>query len=89
MSTIQDPSLDSTSSHTLKIPVTGTQNGGSGGELQNLQTTYRLNGKNYLKWSQLIRTFLKGKVGHLLGTDPKESDPTFRAWDEEDPLVMY
>jgi len=49
-----------------------------------------LNGKNYLKWSQLIRTFLKGKgkLSHLLGTSPKEGDPAFATWDEEDSLVM-
>ena len=49
-----------------------------------------MNGKNYLKWSQLIRTFLKdkGKLSHLLGTRPKESDPTYASWDEEESLVM-
>ncbi|KAL5827631.1 hypothetical protein ACOSQ3_019471 [Xanthoceras sorbifolium] len=31
------------------------------GELQNIKPAYRLNGKNYLKWSQMVRTFLKGK----------------------------
>ncbi|XP_059440211.1 uncharacterized protein LOC132172685 [Corylus avellana] len=31
------------------------------GELQNIQAAYRLNRKNYLKWSQLVRTVLKGK----------------------------
>ena len=41
------------------------------GELQNIQTTYRLNGKNYLKWSQFIRTYLKGKgkLSNLQGQD--------------------
>ena len=61
-----------------------------GGELQNLQATYQLNSKNYWKWSQLIRTFLKekGNLTHLLGTGPKEKDPMFAAWDEKDSLVM-
>ena len=42
------------------------------GELQNIQAAYRLNGKNYLKWSQLVRTVLKGKgkISHLMGTGP-------------------
>ena len=46
------------------------------GELQNIQTAYRLNGKNYLKWSQFIRTYLKGKgkLSHLQGAGPQEGD---------------
>lgn len=41
-------------------------------DLQNIQATYRLNGKNYLKWSQPVGTFLKGrgKLSHLLETGP-------------------
>ncbi|KAK3032657.1 hypothetical protein RJ639_034923 [Escallonia herrerae] len=60
------------------------------GELQNIHSAYRLNGKNYMKWSQLVRTFLKGKekLSHLLGTGPKKGDPGFDAWDEEDSMVM-
>ncbi|KAK3038071.1 hypothetical protein RJ639_031625 [Escallonia herrerae] len=60
------------------------------GELQNIQSAYRLNGKNYMKWSQLVLTFLKGqrKLSHLLGTGPKKGDPRFDAWDEEDSMVM-
>jgi hypothetical protein len=63
---------------------------GSSGDLQNIQAAYRLNGKNYLKWSQLVRTFLKGKgkLNHLLGKGPKPEDPKFDAWDEEDSMVM-
>lgn len=62
----------------------------STGDLQNIQASYRLNGKNYLKWSQLVRTFLKGKgkLGHLLGTGPSKEDPKFDAWDEHDSMVM-
>ena len=43
-------------------------------DLQNIQAAYQLNGKNYLKLSQLVRTFLKGrgKLSHLLGTGPSE-----------------
>ena len=62
----------------------------STGDLQNIQASYRLNGKNYLKWSQLVRTFLKGKgkLGHLLGIGPSKEDPKFDAWDEHDSMVM-
>ena len=60
------------------------------GELQNVDSAYRLNGKNYLKWSQLIRTILKGKGkgSHIIGNAPDEADPNFKAWDEEDSMIM-
>ncbi|KAF5454932.1 hypothetical protein F2P56_024561 [Juglans regia] len=62
----------------------------SSGDLQNIQAAYRLNGKNYLKWSQFIRTYLKGKgkLSHLLGTGPKEGNPRYDAWDEADSMIM-
>ena len=55
-------------------------------ELQNLQPAFRLNGKNDLQWSQLVRTFLKGKgkLGHFLGTGSKKWKTGFDTWDEED-----
>lgn len=31
------------------------------GDLQNVGATYRLNEKNDLKWSQFVKTYLKGK----------------------------
>lgn len=60
------------------------------GELQNIQASYRLNGRNYPKWSQIIRTFLKGKgkLSHLLSNGQKPEDPKFRIWDEEDSMIM-
>ena len=80
------------SKDTNEVFVTSSTSGGviSSGELQNVQVAYRLNGKNYLKWSQLIKTFLKGKgkLSHLLGTGPKDSDTTFTSWDEENSLIM-
>ncbi|KAJ0041973.1 hypothetical protein Pint_18863 [Pistacia integerrima] len=58
------------------------------GELPTIQSAYRLNGKNHRKWSQVVRTFLKGKgkLSHLLGTRPKKGDPKFDSWDEEDSM---
>ncbi|KAI3410308.1 Fe2OG dioxygenase domain-containing protein [Psidium guajava] len=51
------------------------------GGLLNMRPTYRLNEKNYLKWSQFVKTYLKGKgkLNHLLGTGPKQGDPGFDA----------
>ena len=59
-------------------------------DLQNIRASYRLNGKNYLKWSQFICTQLKGRgrLSHLLGTGPTKRDPTFEAWDKEDSMIM-
>ena len=59
-------------------------------ELQNIQTAYRLNGKNYLKWSQFIQTYLKGKgkLSHFQGAGPQEEDPKFAVWDEVDFMIM-
>ena len=60
------------------------------GELQNIQAAYQLNGRNYLKWSQLVRTLLKGKgkINHLTGIGPAQGDPKYTAWDEEDSMIM-
>ena len=60
------------------------------GELQNIQAAYKLDGKNYLKWSQLVRTAVKGKgkISHLMSTGPKPEDPRFEVWDEEDSIIM-
>ena len=59
-------------------------------ELQNIQAAYRLDGKNYLKWSQLVRTVLKGKgkISHLMGIRPKPGDPRFVVWDGKDSMIM-
>ena len=60
------------------------------GGLQNIQAAYRLDGKNYLKWSQLVHSMLKGKgkISHLMGIGPKPGDPRFEVWDEEDSMIM-
>ncbi|XP_024025677.1 uncharacterized protein LOC112092823 [Morus notabilis] len=60
------------------------------GELYNIQTAYRLDGKNYLKCSQLVQIVLKekGKISHILGTRPKPEDLRFEPWDEEDSMIM-
>ena len=81
---------DFSSTSTTEIPFAGNNGGGSEGDLPSLQVADQLNGKNCLKWSQLICTFLKGKgkLSHLEGTGPKDGDLVFVAWDKEDSLVM-
>ncbi|KAK0577178.1 hypothetical protein LWI29_029047 [Acer saccharum] len=58
--------------------------------LPNVQPNYRLIDKNYLKWSQFVQTFLKGKgkLSHFLGSRPPKEDPKYAAWDEADSMVM-
>lgn len=55
-----------------------------------MNTVYRLDEKNYLQWSKIVKTFLKdrGQISHLNGTGPSENNPKFQAWDEEDSMVM-
>lgn len=59
-------------------------------ELQNLQATHQLNGRNYLQWSQLLKSFLKGmgKLSHLIGTGQNLDDPKFSVWDKKDSMIM-
>ncbi|KAK2433017.1 putative mitochondrial protein [Trifolium repens] len=79
-----EPNEEKTKSETGDVP---SQNPA---ELQNIHSAYRLNEKNYLKWSQLIKTILKGKgkVKHIMNAAPKEDDPNFTKWDEEDSRIM-
>ena len=55
-----------------------------------LHPTYRLNGKNYQQWAQVICTTLKGhwKLNHIEGTPPKKDDSQFESWDDEGSLIM-
>ncbi|KAJ1386917.1 Retrotransposon gag domain [Sesbania bispinosa] len=59
-------------------------------DLPILQGSYRLDGRNYLQWAQLVRTTLKGrkKLSHIEGKAPGKNDPQFEAWDDEDSLIM-
>lgn len=59
-------------------------------ELPTLHQSYRLDGRNYLQWAQLVKTLLKGrsKGSHLTADPPKEEDPSFIAWDVEDSRIL-
>lgn len=74
----------------IKADLFSTATQHSAREYQNLQALFRLNGRNYLVWSQLVRSSLKGKgnLGHLIGSVPHEDDPKFVAWDVEDSMIM-
>ncbi|XLR58188.1 hypothetical protein S83_008860 [Arachis hypogaea] len=59
-------------------------------DLPVLQGLYHFDGRNYLQWSQLVRTTLKGrkKLNHLERNPPATTYPKYEAWDDEDALIM-
>ncbi|KAJ9552519.1 hypothetical protein OSB04_016564 [Centaurea solstitialis] len=69
---------------------TETVIGAHSNELGNIQAAYRLNGRNYMIWSQVIRTKRKGKgkIHHILEPAPKKEDPKYGEWDTQDSLIM-
>ena len=52
---------------------------------------HKLNGKNYLEWSQYVKLVVdgRGKLGYLIGKvkKPEEKSSTFRTWRSENSLV--
>ena len=55
-------------------------------------TTQKLNGQNFLQWSQSAKLFIKseGKMGYIMGakSEPNSNDPRYELWDEENSMVM-
>ncbi|GMP91570.1 hypothetical protein CsSME_00042214 [Camellia sinensis var. sinensis] len=55
-------------------------------------TTIRLNGDNFLRWSQSVRMYIRGqgKIGYITGDKkaPAVNDPLFDNWDAENSMVM-
>lgn len=55
-------------------------------------TTIRLNGDNFLRWSQAVRMYIKGRgmMGYLTGETkaPPETDPAYATWDAGNSMVM-
>ncbi|KAK3041977.1 hypothetical protein RJ639_002285 [Escallonia herrerae] len=55
-------------------------------------TGHKLNGLNYLQWSQSVFMFIsgKGKENYLTGTieTPSKDDPNYKKWNSENHMVM-
>ena len=55
-------------------------------------TTIRLNGDNFLRWSQSVRMYIRGqgKIGYVTGDKkaPAADDPLYATWDAENSVVM-
>lgn len=50
----------------------------------------KLNGTNYLEWSQSAMLTIKGrgKLEYLTDPPPKPTDPNFKTWDVENSMIM-
>ncbi|KAL5840222.1 hypothetical protein ACOSQ4_012830 [Xanthoceras sorbifolium] len=73
--------------------ISGSTGGSDSNSHHPLITGHKLNGHNYLQWSQSIMMFVcgKGKDDHLTGTAvaPSKEDPTFRTWKSENNMVNF
>ena len=89
------------SSHTSKTSSDSTSRSGGNTEIANhggtdsspvLITSHKLNGHNFLQWSQSVMMFIcgKGKDDYLTGEAvmPETSDPGFRKWKTENNMIM-
>ena len=54
-------------------------------------TTIKLNGENFMHWSQSVRMYIcgRGKIGYLTGEkEPAPKDSIYPTWDAENSMVM-
>ena len=73
--------------------IASSKIGGSSTKSHPVQiTTIRLNGDNFLRWSQAVRMYIRGrgKMGYLTGEKkpPAEDDAAYVTWDAENSMVM-
>jgi hypothetical protein len=92
-STISDDSIKSTVVPPSSSTANPLKGNGTNSDSHSVQiTTIRLNGDNFLLWSQSIRMYIRGrgKMGYLIGekTAPAEADPTNATWDVENSMFM-
>ena len=84
------PSSSSVVSSNSESSITGNNGGSDGSNLPNLPITghkLKLNGHNYLPWSQSVMMFVcgKGKDDYLTGVSMSldKEDPKFKDWKTE------
>ncbi|CAN1190788.1 hypothetical protein LINPERHAP2_LOCUS40694 [Linum perenne] len=55
-------------------------------------TNIKFNGSNYLRWSQSVRAYLRGrrKLGYITGAkkEPEEDDAAYEAWDSDNGTII-
>ncbi|KAL5739623.1 hypothetical protein ACOSQ2_028803 [Xanthoceras sorbifolium] len=84
---------DSSSLDINSKPKYNSSNGGSeNNHPHTLITNHKLNGHNYLQWSQSVMMFVcgKGKDDYLTGVvvAPSKEDPKYRTWKSENNMAM-
>ena len=90
---MSDDSIKSTVVPPSSSTANPSKGNGTNSESHSVQiTTIRLNGDNFLRWSQSVRMYIRGrgKMGYLTGekTAPAKADPTYATWDAENSMVM-
>ena len=86
----------SSSSNINSESSTSNNNGGGGSDNSHIPhlpiTSHKLNGHNYLQWSQSVMMFIcgKGKDEYLIGVaeSPAKEEPTYKQWKTENNMVM-
>ena len=83
-------SASEVTSYPETAPAVSNHGGTEGTSL--LITGHKLNGHNFLQWSQFVMMFIcgKGKDDYLTGevAIPEKNDPKFRTWKTENHMVM-
>lgn len=102
MATLPDPSSlnpthsitsDDTSADSLIIKNSSDTSPASFDHQNSLQITiHKLNGQNFLQWSQSVKMYLRGRgrLGYLTGAipTPDVADPSYAKWESENSLIM-
>lgn len=92
MATERQSSSSTISDVTINQNSTVSSPSGMSDGSQILITGHKLNGNNYLQWSQSVMMFIcgRGKDDYLSGAaaPPKADDPKFRSWKSENSMVM-
>ena len=90
---MSEASPETASIHTADIPEKTSEHLQRHSNSHPVQiTTIRLNGDNFLRWSQSVRMYIRGqgKIGYITGDKkaPAANDPMFDKWDAENSMVM-
>ena len=93
MATGTNSSIFEVSSHSDQAST--VPNSGNFGTFENivlLITSHKLNGQNFLQWSQFVRMFFcgRGNEDYLTGKIPipKKDDPCYKKWKAENHQIM-
>ena len=88
-----ESSISSGATSDPEPPITSNNGGTDGPHISHLPITgHKLNGQNYLAWSQSVMMYIcgKGKDDYLTGAvmTPKKGDHKYKGWKAENNMVM-